>query len=336
VRTIEHLVALLETPLNEGDSIFGDDDYEPMKRWAKIFIAYETQGDWKSLVRAEHRRCQPMFRVLFGDVNIDKLPYDSRLPGFKVGDPVDEARSSGPFVIEAFRDWPDFLIALHDLFRQKNRQWANTVRKEAPDPAHDASTQSRKEMRAMADVMLGMGRQALQERSYMDAMVKFTMARRALTDAAIPSGRWYLSGEFAIASNRATCAGALGHWGLVRIDSRYILQMKPDHIRTYERLPTIAEAFYCPELIPRMQALIDEVHATPANSTTWKRLAQTGIGLLSLSTIIAARTGKLTDDLLDEMIRTGIEDMYTPINVGADIYPILPWLTETDLDSGNE
>jgi hypothetical protein len=63
------------------------------------------------------------------------------------------------------------------------------------------------------------------------------------------------------------------------------------------------------------------------------RLAQVGIGLLNLRTIIAARKGRLTDEFLEERIRMGIEDMYTPVNVGADMYPVLPWLTEADLET---
>jgi hypothetical protein len=120
---------------------------------------------------------------------------------------------------------------------------------------------------------------------------------------------------------------------MVRIDSRYTLVIKPDHVRTYERMAKIAQAYSCPELIPRINALVDEVKAEGEKSQAeWRRLAQRGIALLSLSTIIAARTGGLTDEFLEERIRIGIEDMYTPANVGADVYPVLPWLTEADLD----
>jgi hypothetical protein len=107
-------------------------------------------------------------------------------------------------------------------------------------------------------------------------------------------------------------------------------------VRTYERIPRIIEAHFCPELLPRIEKLLDEVHRLdPGTAAEWQRLAGLGIALLSLRTIIQARIGALTDDALEEMVGVGIEDMYYPINLPADVHPILPWLTEQDLDCGS-
>jgi hypothetical protein len=109
--------------------------------------------------------------------------------------------------------------------------------------------------------------------------------------------------------------------------------MKPDHVRTYERMPRIVEAHFCPQLLPRVKGLLDEVHADEEKSAEdWERMSRMGIALLSLSVMIAARTRKITEAYLDEMCQLGIEDMYTPVNVPAAAHPLLPWLTAADLE----
>jgi hypothetical protein len=91
----------------------------------------------------------------------------------------------------------------------------------------------------LADDELRMGREALAANNAGDAMKHF------MPGLNFHSRRWYVDAEFAIASNRATAAADLGHCGLARIDSRYTLAMKPDHVWTYERIPKILEAHCC-------------------------------------------------------------------------------------------
>jgi hypothetical protein len=67
IRTIEHIKALVDRQADNG-SIFGPDDREPMKRWAELFIAYETGGDWKARAKAEYERGAPTFRIIFGEI----------------------------------------------------------------------------------------------------------------------------------------------------------------------------------------------------------------------------------------------------------------------------
>jgi hypothetical protein len=80
--------------------------------------------------------------------------------------------------------------------------------------------------------------------------------------------------------------------------------MKPDHVRTYERMPKIMEAFLCPQLLPRVNALLGEVHGLGAGTPEqWKRLTGIGIALLSLTTIIWARVAEVTDEFTDKRHR---------------------------------
>jgi hypothetical protein len=40
----------------------------------------------------------------------------------------------------------------------------------------------------------------------------------------------------------------------------------------------------------------------------------------------------VTDEFLEGRVSVGIEDLYCAINVPANLHPVLPWLTETDMD----
>jgi hypothetical protein len=42
--------------------------------------------------------------------------------------------------------------------------------------------------------------------------------------------------------------------------------------------------------------------------------------------------GRLTQEKRQELIRVGIDDMYTPVNFRPDIIDCLPWISEERLD----
>jgi hypothetical protein len=54
--------------------------------------------------------------------------------------------------------------------------------------------------------------------------------------------------------------------------------------------------------------------------------------LVSLEALIYTRLGTLTEEKIQELMRVGIEDMYTRINVDFDILGALPWLDENSLE----
>lgn len=331
IRTAEHLEALLTTKLYDNDVIWSDD--EPLKRWATIVLRYHRKQDWKSLVKREYEKNPVMFKVIFSEVGTDELPHDPSIPGFRVGDPTDEAISSGGFIQRALLDWPDLLMEIHSMFRKRSEKFRQFVREHTPQVTSGLASEKGK-MNIMYQMLMGQGRDCLTARKFKDAMFAFTMAKRAIVESVLPAHRWYVNAEFAIVSNRATCAAALGMWQLARIDSRYTLLMKPDHVRTYERLPKVAEAFSCSELVDRLNILLTEVKSEPEKKTAedWRKLAQRGIGLTSLTVIIASRAGRLTEAVIDEAIAVGIEDLYTPVNVSVDVFPTLPWIQEEDME----
>ena len=76
----------------------------------------------------------------------------------------------------------------------------------------------------------------MHEGRYRDGLDAFTRAKQVVLEMIPTSERWYKHASFVIASNRTTCAAPLGEWERARIDSMTTLIMRPDHIRTHQRL----------------------------------------------------------------------------------------------------
>jgi tetratricopeptide (TPR) repeat protein len=334
VRTIGHLQKLLCLQW-ENCSLFLPNDFEPMKRWAEIFIAWDNGGDWLPRVEQEKETSSDFLRVVLGEVDPKKLLDDLLEPGFDPSSSIGSAKYIAPLVAEAMSDWPDFKIALHKKFGQANRHLEKKAREQAACGANTEVTQA--EVRE-AKERLTAGRAQLRKDKYRTALSLFVEVKRVtdlmiLKDLTDPeTERWYLEARVAIPSNIARCAASLGHWGLARIECRFVLSLKPDHEHTYERLPKIASAHCCPELAVRLNALLSEVKANETRSPEeWQTFARLGIALLSLTTIIAARTGKLTEEFLAERMRIGISDMCTGVALPAGVNPT--WLCP---DPGDE
>jgi hypothetical protein len=121
----------------------------------------------------------------------------------------------------------------------------------------------------------------------------------------------------------------LGDWEFARMDSRLALTMKPDDLRTYQRMEKIVTRLYCVSLVDRVANLLKEVQGDGKQTADeWLRFARLRIALLSMSTIVTARKGELTDEFLNEMIEIGIQDMFSPIAVDLAGRSVLPWLIE--------
>lgn len=110
--------------------------------------------------------------------------------------------------------------------------------------------------------------------------------------------------------------------------------MKPDHIRSYERCPKIAEKFNADELKKMLEDLVKVVKVgyRERSLNEWKRIAARAVALISLRAIVMSRIGKLDEEKIFELMKDGIKDMYTPCSAGADVMEHLPWLTDKDME----
>jgi len=320
----------------DGDTLFRPEKDEIILRWTRFMLNYANKKEWKSLAKEEYKRSDLLFKLLFRTIpNIP--PSDTVLKagvdGFCLGEPSEEARRISSLMLCAFKEWPEFLIELRHLFLKPDRSFNETVRNEAPDILFDLQNEQKESYMEYCFNFLENGRVCLAKGQLMTSFEKFTLAKRACFEVAFPSDRWYVSpnAPFAIVSNRSTASFKLQKWNISRIDCRYTLFMKPDHVRTYDRLPIIMKMLFCEELVSDMEAIKLEA-SDPKEKTEleWTSLASKAIGLLSLKAIVLARLGQLTEEEKQKCINAGLEDLYTPSNFSPNEYPILPWLKEGD------
>lgn len=331
-RTIQQVEQFIDSILYDDVTTFNKDTLSV--RWALICLAYIKKENWKQLAKEEYSRDDHIFKVLFGEINIPRLPPPNlEMPnGFIIGSKMAEVRCYG-YIKEAMEDWPDLLIDLRKLFIGKvTPQVAEDIRLNAPNPDNDLHPLYKQQAYRDGEAALAQARTALSNRNFGQAVTLFTFAKNGFDEASLPSRRWYLHTPFAIASNRATAACQLKMWNLLRIDSRFTLMMKPDHDRTYLRLPIISKAFGAKQLDDEFYKIAKKVaDKQVSNLEEWSKLAKTAIGLLSLPAIAFAAAGKLTQEMKDEFIEVGIENMYVTVNVDYE-KSVLPWLKKTDFE----
>lgn len=337
IRTIEQAEELINAKLPAADfyPLWGEDPDDVIIRWARIMIAYARKEDWKEMAKREYNRSQWAFKLVFNEIE-SVPPSDSQLPlnQFNMRNDQDMTRKVEEEITIMIVDWPDFVIQLHDMFRKPDKGFNKKIREKTPNFRYDISRENKSQVSTIMNLFLEKGRQELTAKHFQQATEIFSMCKRSCIEQALPSHRWYINAPFAIASNRATCSAFLGRWDFCRIDTRYTLLMKPDHVRSYERLPKIAQAFYADQLANIFSDMIKEIKSNQETSPgEWKQYANKAIGLLSLSAIVYSRQGRLDEERIEVFMRIGIEDAYTSVNVPIDLHPILPWLTENDFES---
>jgi tetratricopeptide (TPR) repeat protein len=313
--TISRDITDLQGLLNAGfETISGS----PMKPWAEIFIAWETGEHWQSLANAERTRLSGVIARASKTLQGTAPPTEANPTSFDPRSEDDLARIYGPYLAEVLRDWPVFLTDLQRFYSWTLGPISATDKTSEPDA-----------LRRDAAAALEDGKTAMRADDRLTGLKCFTKARHAMSLSNFPGRKWYLGADFAISSNRSRCAVTLRNWALARIDSRFTLAMKPDHIATYNTISAMAKGHGCrPECVAmhsRIEALVREVESGNLNDEQWQNAAQRGIALLSLSTVIAARTGGLTDQFLEERVKIGIEDMFAAITVSPEVHPLLPW-----------
>lgn len=331
-RNMTHIKSLMAANLT-GHPLYEENDVAI--RWAKIFIAWYERKDWQSLAKAEYSRCQWGFRQIFQE--IETIPRAVPKPGeipFTAGDYIigsdqDDARRVAPHFEIAFSQWPEFVNDLHRCIRGK------------PVPkTPDRSKNVRDEMRKMgaqtaiiAKRMLDKARESLRMNNIEDALNTLCISKQCYEDAAKAMGkRWYEIAEFAVASNRATCAEYVGDFNLCRYDSRFTLVMKHDHERTYQRIPKIAKMFESTQVIERANALLTRIgKGVKHTQAEWKEFAKEGVMLLGMAALTLGRVGKLTPEKAAELAEIGINDSFTSVNWPGSVHPHLPWLKDGDI-----
>lgn len=177
-----------------------------------------------------------------------------------------------------------FLIQSRALFRQADSSFKKKVQDSCSHFIDYISPESKRWFTAQKNDFLNKGREKLQLHQYQEACSNFSSAKRYCLDISYPSLKtWPSFADFAIFSNRATVAWNLRRWNLCRIDIRWTLSLKADHIKSYEKAPQVAKSFSSRELENIFQEIVDNIHQNPRKtSQEWNILANKVIALLSV------------------------------------------------------
>lgn len=336
IRTVEQAEQLMYGQI-DSENIFEENNLTV--RWAKLCFAYLRDKNWKEIAKEEYEKNELIFKVVLNDIQISEIPpSDPNHPEyFILGNKNDDVRQKGQFIKDAMKDWPDFMIDLCKYIKNDvSSQFRNEVMSNAPNPENMKTKQHKEKVSSIGQHFLEQARSLLSNRQFEQAIEVLSVSKRGFFEACNPSLRWYLHAPFAIASNRATAAAQTSKWDLVRFDTRFTLVMKPDHERTYLRLPEIGEAFKAKQLIDDFTKIAERVKSHDVKDIDeWKDLAKKVIGLTSITALSFAAEGILTENIKEELIKVGINDCYCSVNVGTE-YSLLPWLSEADLEPNIE
>jgi hypothetical protein len=277
-----------------------------------LFLTYRAGDDWRARVDAIGQR-------------------DPRLWEGLVGHPVQPNASRGR-VLEpltyALWDYPTLAEEILTVTGSSTRAAILSAIRENPNTSWGAITRDMRAQRGMvADAFLQEARPLLATGRYTQAFAALTQARQYQSEAVRPGARWYVNAPWAIASNRARACERLGFTNLARLEARFTLMMRPSHVWSYELLARVSERYSAPDVTCELVQLAHEAKDRDHCEHEWRALAAKAIAWSSLSTIIAARAGGATPEFIEQAMRTGIEDVYTPINVDSQFASPPPWVT---------
>lgn len=327
-RTKEQLQKLVDSKLTFSDGpLFEGDNNTIVYRWLQIVRAYLDKNEelLTKLAQKEEKKAALLVRYLFNEVKLQSLTGTAGTCELK--------KFAEPLHL-ALVEWPDLMIKLHNILRKEDKKFNETTMRYAPAFSENLGVNNKSQMGKMGFDFLNRGRKAQRSQDYFKAITLFTMSKRYFVEAMKPSQRWYLNAPFALLSNRGTCAEYCAQWALARHDTRFTLFMKPDHARSYYRLPKIAKEFHADKIKVMLEELAKKVKNEGGKMTSdeWRLAAKRAVALISLKAIVLSRIGKLDEEKIQEMMKNGIEDMYTPCNVGADVMEPLPWLSDNDIE----
>ena len=330
-RTMDHLHALLNCRLPKADGpLFENDDDKIPYRWLQMILAFVDNDNARleKLAKEEQEKAPFLINFVFKEVKFECLQLVCMQPRFT------EIMEFAEPLHFALVEWPEFLFALHDILREKDERFNNSITKFVPSMIEHESIEFKTQMSKIGFDFLERGRNSQRNREYPKSTAMFTMAKRYFVESMKPSHRWYLNAPFAVVSNRATCAETMKCWMLARHDTRFTLLLKHDHVRSYSRLPRIAEQFNAPELKKLLESFNEYVNSSTSQRSEkeWKEIADKAVALSSIQAIVYSRMGLLVPEKIDELIAIGVEDIYVSCNVDTDILPPLRWLADEPLE----
>ena len=210
----------------------------------------------------------------------------------------DFALSYFPEIVSTLRPGMKFGLAAHDFSKKKEllrtfeTSFGRMFELKESDAAYEAGDQKKQE--EIANKFLETARGVLGKAKFLEAINNLLLSIECFTRAEKPI-------PFPVYSNLATAAAQAGIWPLARAASVLTLSVKPDHAKTYEKLPRIAKEMGATGAEEKLTQLAEDVK----KGGDFKEFAKRANSLLSVKCFTTNEDGD------------ALEEMNTKVSVGV-------------------
>jgi hypothetical protein len=228
------------------------------------------------------------------------------------------------WMVYLFQNWPDFVLECHAMGRLPvDVELARQLLETEPNVVHRFRRGDRRQY-ALSALAAADGEEGLDPEA--------VMASQNLWARANPPGdRWWLNvpSSILIGFTRAMFAGALVGDG--RIYLRIALCSRSCDPWWHAHVIDVAEYVEAPALATHTREMAEKAKQGLTTKQA-AHMAKTACAMLSLTGIAWLAEGQMTEERLSYLIKVGVEDFHTPVNMPVAMLPLLPWLSDGDCD----
>lgn len=323
-RNTTHLKALLEARDSNNNLIYDFDDPEwgAFPSLARVYLEYcNGAKNWRSQLRK--------FIKTFSQLAREVIVYITCGGELDVRHNCQCHLCTSKIMVEyAFMEDSPFNIVLHNEYQAAHHP-IYSIRSiyMVPNVFAKFSRAIRKNGYEYVEKHLESGRQTMSEGNYQKSVNKFSKSMEILMNITYLEKKFYEGMQYAIITNRATSEFKLELLDICRHDIRLGLFQKKDCKRLYEYIHNIMVQFNAMTLVPVADELWEQAKS---ENPDFEKLSKKAIAILSLEGLIAARTDKLSEDLMNDLENRNIEDMFSRISFPSSQLDPLPWLNDQE------
>jgi hypothetical protein len=222
--------------------------------------------------------------------------------------------------------WPDFVIDYNLAKRIVNISLINQLHPEVTRLA-ERSARAKTAVTIMERAVA-----SFEEGKPEQSIVDLGTALRLFREAGKPSERFSANVPIAYIVSLVHISDQLRWYLNLRNWIRIGLVNSPDRLEFYDVLPKTAEFFGFDSHVVEELKTIARTAKRTKDATKWRGLARRAVAVSSLKALMLSANGELTEDRIEWLMKVGVEDLYTSVNQPVSALPLLPWLSDGDLE----
>jgi hypothetical protein len=223
-----------------------------------------------------------------------------------------------------FQNWPDFVLECHMMVQPAiDVELARELLEMDPNVSHKFRRSNRRPcaMNALAA--------ADSDDRLEPAAVR--ISHHLWARANPPGDRWYLNvpSSVLVGFTKTMFEGTLVAEG--RVYLRMALCSRGCDAWWHPHIIDVAQYVEAPALAVHAREMAEKARQG-LTSKQAMHMARTACAMLSLTGIAWLAEGQMTDERLNYLIKVGVEDFHTPVNMPVAMLPLLPWLNDGECD----